>query len=69
MTQGDIVSIKHKACVLKLTMNLIDKLLQAPANSWSRAVLATDSTHHHPNLAICFSAPCGQIWACEDTFW
>ena len=50
---------------------LIDKL------RWSDLLLSRScsgfhpNTHHPPTLTFlsCFSAPCGPIWASEDTFW
>ena len=33
------------------------------------SVFALYIHHHQLNLARLFWAPCGQIWACEDTFW
>ena len=45
---------------------------KAPSPAKARAVLGVCPLYHPPTtltLLYCFSAPCGQIGACEDTFW
>ena len=59
----------------RINNNYIDKLCsEAVAEKqqiWAGAVsvFILYTTHHPPYLFLCFSAPCGQIWACEDIFW
>ena len=54
---------------LSLILDYIDKVGLNPTCLGNHLIPPTHLPTHPPTLTLlcCFSAPCGQIWACEDT--
>ena len=64
--------LRKYGCRPQAKSSIIDELLQAPADQelyWRLPSTPTNTTATTLTLISCFSAPCCQIWASEDTFW
>ena len=61
-----LLVVNWQALLLRICSALSDLQLKKQEQELLWSLLSTPTTL---TFLSCFSAPCGQIWACEDTFW